>query len=832
VQIVKAGDTVQLIASKLNLVDLAGSERYTVENSQKIRNETIGINKSLTCLVNVIAALSSEKKEHVPYRDSKLTRLLKDSLGGNSKTLIVACISPAESNAVETISTLRYAKRAKSIKNRPIINEDPKDAVMASLYREIKKLKSSLQHGTDTIALRMMESLHQLPFFTAGDDPTLNAINGMLQERSTGVASVRERMTFLTSCLVQPEDDAHPPLSAADLETSEESTRLLNTFQEDVTKLYRAYAVADSRFRAAQGAIKQFRELKREHQSKMRADKQRLDEEKSAWNRGLREEESTRQSLNDNERELWIGDRQTYERLIQDLEGKVVQLTKAKLDAEQREKVLTSEVEKRKGSTVEGSQELLQENHTLKQELGQMMEEMTQLKRTQAQRLHSVPDEGETVLTDPKTGQVADKEYEEAVRVLEAGQVFLKYDAWDDLRDTETSRVTATVRNVYLSTEMSALVWCAVGEAPSQARSIPLSQVRGITLGKQSRSFVSIPSANVYRCFAIVGSNRTLSLEAKSRQARDAFLDSLLIFSKRRSLLTGRTATVVLDGNSRFATAPRTEVTTLLHSPPKSPSSSPPGHEALPRPGGSPKRVSANVISAPSLPRKLSLEKTPQVEQSPVLSQSSSSPLQEPPPGLSPTSLVPSLEPMEMRHSHPVLSEAKVLEISVRTTGCFRIRGDHADHASGLSSATSDTSFLVGVFENRANVPQWSFVEHTEKVLGTHDPVFLQKFVLTFVPSWGQQIMLSLYDMTEDGDKARERNRVGSACVDLSVLAEQPNQALSFQLTHFNDSSLDKNLQLHNTKWSHTYTQHSCPPLIHVLIFPTFGLFISSRTVL
>jgi hypothetical protein len=187
---------------------------------------------------------------------------------------------------------------------------------------------------------------------------------------------------------------------------------------------------------------------------------------------------------------------------------------------------------------------------------------------------------------------------------------------------------------------------------------------------------------------------------------------------------------------------------------------------------------------------------------------------------------------MEMRHSHPVLSEAKVLEISVRTTGCFRIRGDHADHASGLSSATSDTSFLVGVFENRANVPQWSFVEHTEKVLGTHDPVFLQKFVLTFVPSWGQQIMLSLYDMTEDGDKARERNRVGSACVDLSVLAEQPNQALSFQLTHFNDSSLDKNLQLHNTKWSHTYTQHSCPPLIHVLIFPTFGLFISSRTVL
>jgi hypothetical protein len=367
--------------------------------------------------------------------------------------------------------------------------------------------------------------------------------------------------------------------------------------------------------------------------------------------------------------------------------------------------------------------------------------------------------------------------------------VFLKYDAWDDLRDAETSRVTATVRNVYLSTDMSALVWCAVGEAPSQARSIPLSlplsQLRGLTLGKQSRSFVSIASANVSRCFAIVGSNRTLSLEAKSRQARDAFLDALLLFTKRRSLLTGRSCTVVLDGNSRFESATTTTTATLPKTPLWASGVSSPSLDS------SPQIIEPSPSPTPSPPAGKGLallDVTPPVNGS----------LSPAPSPLSPTVPAPPEDEEEVRHSHPVLRDAKVLEISVRSTGCFRIRGDNM--ADPSAAASSKASFLVGVFENRANVPQWSFVEHTEKVVGTHDPVFLQKFVLTFVPSWGQQIMLSLYDMTEDGDKARERNRVGSACVDLAVLTAQPKQALSFQLTHFNDSTLDKHLQLHKTK--------------------------------
>ncbi len=88
--------------------------------------EAAKINLSLTALGNCISALVDGKSTHVPYRDSKLTRLLQDSLGGNSKTLMLATVSPASFNYEESLSTLRYANRTKNIKNKPKINEDPK----------------------------------------------------------------------------------------------------------------------------------------------------------------------------------------------------------------------------------------------------------------------------------------------------------------------------------------------------------------------------------------------------------------------------------------------------------------------------------------------------------------------------------------------------------------------------------------------------------------------------------------------------------------------------------------------------------------------------------
>jgi hypothetical protein len=88
-------------------------------------------------LGNVINAMVEGKTKHVPYRDSKLTRLLQDSLGGNTKTVMIAAISPADYNYEETLTTLRYASRAKNIKNKPRVNMDPKDALLKQYEEEI-----------------------------------------------------------------------------------------------------------------------------------------------------------------------------------------------------------------------------------------------------------------------------------------------------------------------------------------------------------------------------------------------------------------------------------------------------------------------------------------------------------------------------------------------------------------------------------------------------------------------------------------------------------------------------------------------------------------------
>ena len=131
---------------KLNLVDLAGSERQSKTGATGDRlKEATKINLSLSALGNVISALVDGKSKHIPYRDSKLTRLLQSSLGGNTKTLMVACISPADNNYDETLSTLRYANRAKNIKNKPKINEDPKDALLREYREEIERLKALLE---------------------------------------------------------------------------------------------------------------------------------------------------------------------------------------------------------------------------------------------------------------------------------------------------------------------------------------------------------------------------------------------------------------------------------------------------------------------------------------------------------------------------------------------------------------------------------------------------------------------------------------------------------------------------------------------------------------
>ncbi|KAF8572316.1 hypothetical protein P879_00989, partial [Paragonimus westermani] len=113
--------------------------------------EATKINLSLSALGNVISALVDAKVKHVPYRDSKLTRLLQDSLGGNTKTLMIACLSPADNNYDESLSTLRYANRAKNIQNKPKINEDPKDALLRQYQDEINRLRQLIEARQDIV---------------------------------------------------------------------------------------------------------------------------------------------------------------------------------------------------------------------------------------------------------------------------------------------------------------------------------------------------------------------------------------------------------------------------------------------------------------------------------------------------------------------------------------------------------------------------------------------------------------------------------------------------------------------------------------------------------
>lgn len=134
--------------SNINLVDLAGSERIDNENSSLVRKEGVAINLSLVFLGNVISALaanSNGKSQRVPYRESVLTKLLMNALGGNSKTIMIAAISPADLNYEESLSTLRYADRAKQIKCKPIVNESQTDKLIKSLKEECEQLKRQLE---------------------------------------------------------------------------------------------------------------------------------------------------------------------------------------------------------------------------------------------------------------------------------------------------------------------------------------------------------------------------------------------------------------------------------------------------------------------------------------------------------------------------------------------------------------------------------------------------------------------------------------------------------------------------------------------------------------
>ncbi|EDL41030.1 kinesin family member 13A, isoform CRA_a [Mus musculus] len=186
--------------SKVSLVDLAGSERVSKTGAAGERlKEGSNINKSLTTLGLVISSLADQaagkgKNKFVPYRDSVLTWLLKDNLGGNSQTSMIATISPAADNYEETLSTLRYADRAKRIVNHAVVNEDPNAKVIRELREEVEKLREQLSKAEAMKAPELKEKLEEseklIKELTVTWEEKLRKTEAIAQERQRQLESM------------------------------------------------------------------------------------------------------------------------------------------------------------------------------------------------------------------------------------------------------------------------------------------------------------------------------------------------------------------------------------------------------------------------------------------------------------------------------------------------------------------------------------------------------------------------------------------------------------------------------------------------------------------
>ena len=205
---------------KLNIVDLAGSEkvRQTGVTGQRLE-ETKKINWSLHELGNVIAALTdtSRKDKHIPYRNSKLTNLLKDSLGGNCKTTLIACISPALEAYNESVSTLKFANRAKNIRNEAVVNEDLDQRAMLRKYeREVKRLRMLLQDRENgAVGYRDLSLVAELEERSRQAEEDREAAVHLLEERSRALheqsesrRELEERLQALQAKLNEGEQKA------------------------------------------------------------------------------------------------------------------------------------------------------------------------------------------------------------------------------------------------------------------------------------------------------------------------------------------------------------------------------------------------------------------------------------------------------------------------------------------------------------------------------------------------------------------------------------------------------------------------------------------------
>ncbi|KAM4039037.1 kinesin-like protein KIF21A isoform 6-T6 [Anomaloglossus baeobatrachus] len=226
----------ETLTAKFHFVDLAGSERLKRTGATGDRaKEGISINCGLLALGNVISALGdkSKKATHVPYRDSKLTRLLQDSLGGNSQTVMIACVSPSDRDFMETLNTLKYANRARNIKNKVMVNQDRTSQQINALRNEITRLQMELMEyktGKRIIDEEGVESINDMFHENAMLQTENNNLRMRIKAMQETVDALRTRITQLMS------DQANQVLARAG-DGNEEISNMIHNYIKEIEDL-------------------------------------------------------------------------------------------------------------------------------------------------------------------------------------------------------------------------------------------------------------------------------------------------------------------------------------------------------------------------------------------------------------------------------------------------------------------------------------------------------------------------------------------------------------------------------------------------------------------
>ncbi|XP_047431510.1 kinesin-like protein KIF21A isoform X2 [Mugil cephalus] len=229
-------DEFETLTAKFHFVDLAGSERLKRTGATGDRaKEGISINCGLLALGNVISALGdrSKRSTHVPYRDSKLTRLLQDSLGGNSQTVMIACISPSDQDFMETLNTLKYANRARNIKNKVMVNQDKASQQISALRTEIARLQMELMEyktGKRMVGEDGMEGINDLVHENSMLQTENNNLRVRVKAMQETIDAQRVRLTNILS------DQANQALAKAG-EGSEEIGNMIQNYIKEIEEL-------------------------------------------------------------------------------------------------------------------------------------------------------------------------------------------------------------------------------------------------------------------------------------------------------------------------------------------------------------------------------------------------------------------------------------------------------------------------------------------------------------------------------------------------------------------------------------------------------------------